>query len=264
MIEGETYDDLKAELGEKDAPSREDFGALQDACAAGTPLPDLGSGDDHDNHDDDHKDGGHGGEHDDGDHEDDKADHEDDDEGDDEDDDDEFAHWCERIAELPEEATWDDVKDDLAAEFGDDAPAEEEFIAVSWACEAAAHEAIEDFEEVCATIATEVDPETPWSEMEAVLDEKLGEDAPTEDQWTALVWACEAAAEYGDEDGDDEDGDDEDGDDEDGDDEDGDDEDEDSEEFNPSHYEEYCDELEQIPEDMPWADVEAYLLNEHG
>lgn len=49
-------------------------------------------------------------------------------------------------------------------------------------------------------IAAEVDPETPWDEIEAVLAEELGSDAPTEEEWNDLVWACEAAADYGDED----------------------------------------------------------------
>ena len=213
MISGETYDDLKAELGEEEAPTREEFGEWQADCAAGSAGPDHGSGDEKDGDTD--GDDNQAATSDSGDDKaegtsDDNKEGSSDDEGegssDDEDDssdssdDSEFAYWCERIGELPEGTTWDDVKDDLAAEFGEDAPAEEEFVAVTWACKAAEHEAIEDFEEVCAMIAEHVDPETPWDEIEAVLAEELGSDAPTEEEWNDIVWACEAAAEYGDED----------------------------------------------------------------
>ena len=116
-------------------------------------------------------------------------------------DEEEFLGWCERINELPEDATWEDIEAGLIEEFGEDnAPAEEEFIAVSWACGAVEHgtEFINSFEDVCYEIAENF-PDAEYADVVDFLTEELGDDAPTEDEWIAINWACDAAAEYGEE-----------------------------------------------------------------
>ena len=111
----------------------------------------------------------------------------------------EFAYWCERIAELPEGASWEDVEAGLIEEFGEDAPAQEEFIAVSWACGAVEHgtDFINDFEDICDAIAEELPEGATYADVADFLTEELGDDAPTEEEWDAINWACAAAAEYG-------------------------------------------------------------------
>ena len=113
----------------------------------------------------------------------------------------EFAYWCERINGLPEGATWDEIESGLIEEFGEeDVPAQEEFIAVSWACGAVEHgtEMINDFEDVCDAIVEHVPEGAAYADVVDFLVEELGDDAPTEEEWDAINWACTAAAEYDD------------------------------------------------------------------
>ena len=123
----------------------------------------------------------------------------------------EFLGWCASIAEIPDDATWEDIAAGLEEEMGDDAPTEEEFIAVSWACGAVEHgtDFINDFEDVCWAIVEHVPEGAGYADVVEFLAEELGDDVPTEDEWNAINWACEAAAEweaaYGDE-GDEDDG----------------------------------------------------------
>jgi hypothetical protein len=83
--------------------------------------------------------------------------------------------------------------------MGEDAPAQEEFIAVSWACGAVEHgtDFINDFEDICDAIAEEVPEGAAYADVIDFLTEELGDDAPTEEEWNAINWACDAAAEYG-------------------------------------------------------------------
>ena len=114
------------------------------------------------------------------------------------DEEDEFAYWCGRIAET-EGASWEELEAGLIEELGEDAPAQEEFIAMTWACGAVEHgtEFINDFEDVCDAIAEEVPEGAAYADVIDFLTEELGDDAPTEEEWNAINWACDAAAEYG-------------------------------------------------------------------
>ena len=113
----------------------------------------------------------------------------------------EFLGWCARIDEIPEDATWEDIEAGLIEEYGEEnTPTEEEFIAVSWACSAVHHgtEFINSFEDVCYEIAENF-PGAEYADVIDFLTEELGDDAPTEDEWNAINWACDAGKEYGEE-----------------------------------------------------------------
>ena len=70
---------------------------------------------------------------------------------------------------------------------------------MTWACGAVEHgtEFINDFEDVCDAIAEEVPEGAAYADVIDFLTEELGDDAPTEEEWNAINWACDAAAEYG-------------------------------------------------------------------
>merc|ERR1719464_1125487 len=104
----------------------------------------------------------------------------------------EFLGWCDKIDQLPEDATWEDIEAGLIEEYGEEnTPTEEEFIAVSWACSAVHHgtEFINSFEDVCYEIAENF-PGAEYADVIDFLTEELGDDAPTEDEWNAINWAC--------------------------------------------------------------------------
>ena len=172
-----------------------------------------GDHDDHGDHDGEHGDDkDHDGEHgddkdhddehgDDKDHDGDDADHDgehgDDEDGDDEEgEDEEFAYYCNMISQIPEDTPWPEIEAGLAEEFGDELPSHEDFVAFSWACEAAAHDAIEDFESVCAMIAETFEAGVDFhADVEPFLIDVLGSDSPGSDEWDAILGLCFETAE---------------------------------------------------------------------
>ena len=100
------------------------------------------------------------------------------------------------ISQIPEDTPWPEIEAGLAEEFGDELPSHEDFVAFSWACEAAAHDAIEDFESVCAMIAETFEAGVDFhADVEPFLIDVLGSDSPGSDEWDAILGLCFETAE---------------------------------------------------------------------
>ena len=94
----------------------------------------------------------------------------------------EFMQHCDKIAEIPEGTTWDQIAEVMNQEMGADAPTHEEFIATSWACGAVdAGHAIYDLQELCHHFAEELPEDATFEAIAELANEAFGVDAPTEE-----------------------------------------------------------------------------------